>query len=159
MSPSPRTRHQRVSWNLAALFDRFLTAHPLGEMFCAPYDVVLSDRDVVEPDLVYVSSVHSAIITDDHIKGAPDLVIEILSEGSRNMDEVVKWTLYQRYGVAEYWIVDPERERVIVYRFVAGQYVRAAVLVRESGDCLTSDLFPGLSLPLVQVFEGCRRTA
>ncbi len=157
VSPSPRTKHQKVSWNLAGLFDRFLTRHPLGEMFCAPYDVVLSDEDVVETDLVYVSAARAAIITEANVQGAPDLVVEILSESSGKADEITKRKLYERCGILEYWIVDPESEGVKVYRLVDGRYVRAAELSHKAGDRLTSDLFPGLSLPLAEVFEGCRR--
>jgi len=157
VSPSPRTNHQIVSWNLVVLLDRFLASHPLGKMFCAPLDVVLSDLDVVEPDLFYVSSARSEIITDDNIQGAPDLVVEILSPSSRKTDEIVKRKLYERHGILEYWIVDPELSMVKVYRLVSGRYVRVAELSHEAGDCLTSEQFPGLSLPLAGIFEGCRQ--
>ena len=156
VSPSPRTNHQIVSWNLVVLLDRFLASHPLGKMFCAPLDVVLSDLDVVEPDLFYVSSARSEIITDDNIQGAPDLVVEILSPSSRKTDEIVKRKLYERHGILEYWIVDPELSMVKVYRLVSGRYSRVAELSHEAGDCLTSDQFQGLSLPLADIFEGCR---
>jgi len=156
VSPSPRTNHQKISWNLAGFFDGFLASYPLGEMFCAPFDVVLSDLDVVEPDLVYVSAARAAIIGDDNIHGAPDLVVEILSPSSRKTDEIIKRKTYERHGILEYWIVDPELSMVKVYRLVSGKYIRVAELSHEAGDCLTSDQFPGLSLPLADIFDGCR---
>ena len=156
MSPSPRTNHQKIALNLAVLIDVFLAAHPFGEIFCAPLDVVLSDLDVVEPDLVYVSAAQTAIIGDDNIRGVPDLVVEILSPSSRKTDEVVKRKTYERHGILEYWIVDPELSMVKVYRLDSGRYVRVAELSLEGGDCLTSGQFPGLSLPLADIFDGCR---
>ena len=86
VSPSPRTNHQKISGNLFVLLYVFLTDHPFGEVFCAPFDVVLSNLDVLEPDLVYVSAERASIITDDNIQGAPDLVVEILSPSSRKTD-------------------------------------------------------------------------
>jgi len=133
MSPSPFTKHQRVSFNLSGILFGFLKQHPLGKVFTAPMDVVLSDTDVVEPDLLFIASEHASIITEKHIMGVPDLVVEILSQGSgtetcatRNMsqmglgrktDEIIKRRLYEQYGVKEYWIVDPELESVKVYRW------------------------------------------
>jgi len=156
MSPSPRTNHQVIVSNLDRTVGAWVDKKSLGSLFVAPYDVVLSDLDVVEPDLVYVSAARAAIITDDNIHGAPDLVVEILSPSSRKTDEVIKRKTYERHGILEYWIVDPELSTVKVHRLVSGRYVRVAELSHEAGDCLTSDQFPGLSLPLADIFEGCR---
>jgi Uma2 family endonuclease len=152
MSPSPKTTHQDTSGNLFNCIKEFLKRTHLGRVFAAPYDVVFSDVDVVEPDLVYVSAARSAIITEDNIQGAPDLVVEILSPSSRKTDEIIKRKLYERYGVAEYWIVDPELETVKVYRFVEGRYARVAELARETGATLASPQFPGLTIPLDEIF-------
>ncbi len=126
--------------------------YKMGEVLPAPMDVVLSDFDVVEPDLLYVSAARGAIVTDKNIQGAPDLVVEILSEGSRKADEVIKRKLYETYGVQEYWIVDPELEQVRVYKLTDGRYVRTAELSSEEPGVLTSDLFPGLTMPLSEIF-------
>src|SRR5439155_4700501 len=80
----------------------YLRNRPLGRLFVAPFDVVLSDLDVVEPDLVYIAKEHDARVTDQNVRGTPDLVAEILSLGTRRTDEVVKRKLYERFGVAEY---------------------------------------------------------
>ena len=152
MTPAPNTKHQRVSFKLSAAFANFLTSHRLGEVFAAPYDVLLSDEDIVEPDLVFVSAARAAIITEKNIQGPPDLVVEILSAGTRKTDEVVKRKLYERYGVREYWIVDPELETVKIYRLTDQGYVRAAELAREANEILSAPLLPGLQIPLADLF-------
>jgi Uma2 family endonuclease len=152
MTPSPATKHQRISLKLSAAFANFLKVHRVGEVFAAPFDVVLSDEDVVEPDLLFVSAARSAIITDKNIQGPPDLVIEILSETSRKTDEIIKRKLYERSRVAEYWIVDPELETIKVYRLTDQGYVRASELAREANEILSTPLLPGFQAPLAEIF-------
>ena len=88
-----------------------------------------------------------------HGVGAPDMVIEILSETTRKMDEVVKKKLYERYGVLEYWIVDPELALVKIYRLTDGRYGRAEERAQERGETLTTVLLPGLDISLTELFE------
>jgi Uma2 family endonuclease len=153
MSPSPFTKHQRILVNLCVAIKIFLKKHPIGEVFVAPMDVVLSDFDVVEPDLLFITADHASIITEKHIMGVPDLVVEILSEGSRKRDEVVKRRLYEQYGVQEYWIVDPELESVKVYRRQDAGFVRIAELSVESGGgTLTTPALPALTISLSEIF-------
>jgi Uma2 family endonuclease len=153
VTPSPNTRHQSVSFKLSAAFAAFLKTHRLGKAFAAPFDVVLSDEDIVEPDLLFVSAARSAIITDKNIQGPPDLVVEILSETSRKTDEIIKRKLYERHGVAEYWIVDPELETIKVYRMTDHGYVRTAELSREADDRLATPLLPDFAVSLAELFE------
>ena len=150
--PSPWVKHQAVLGNLFLPISNFSKRTVPGRVFIALLDVVLSDLDVVEPDLVYVSAARAAIITEKNIQGAPDLIVEILSEWSRKTDEIVKRKLYERHGVSEYWIVDPELETVKVYRLVEGRYVRVSEFSREADATLTSPHFPGLSIPLIEIF-------
>lgn len=153
MTPSPSTKHQRISMNLSNLFFNYLKVHRRGRIFTAPCDVVLSDLDVVQPDLLFVSAARASLITEKCIQGAPDLVIEILSETTRKIDEIIKRKLYERHGVGEYWIVDPELENVKVYRCSAqGGYVRAAEPARESGDTTATPLLPDCVIPLAEIF-------
>jgi Uma2 family endonuclease len=86
------------------------------------------------------------------VRGAPDLVVEIGSPSTRKRDETTKRRLYERFGVAEYWVVDPELDEIKVYRMVDGRYTRTAELSLERADVLTSPLFPGLALPLADIF-------
>ena len=152
MTPSPNTKHQSVSFKLSAAIANFLAGSGIGRAFAAPFDVVLSDEDIVEPDLLFVSSARAAIITDKNVQGPPDLVVEILSAGTRKTDEVIKRKLYERYGVREYWIVDPELEGIKIYRLTDQGYIRAAELSRETNDSLSTPLLPGFQVPLAELF-------
>lgn len=154
VSPSPGSAHQLIIGNLYLLMRTFLREHPAGVVMLAPFDIVFSQYDVVEPDLIYFSRERfKAVVGEKNATGAPDLAIEVLSPSSRRRDEVLKRRLYERTGVAEYWIVDPDLEAVRVYRLVEGRYVRAAELSSEQGDSLTTPLWPGLSMALASVFE------
>ena len=152
MTPSPNTRHQEISKNLLRIIDVFLLDNPLGKVFSAPYDVVFSQDplQVAEPDLVFVSKAHASIITEKNIQGVPDLLIEILSPGTAATDRRVKRTLYERFGVPEYWIVDPKAEAVQVFRLSDGRYGTGLECRKE--DSLDSPLLLGLSIPLSKVF-------
>jgi Uma2 family endonuclease len=152
MTPSPRTKHQRISMQLSALLHAHAGRTKAGHVFAAPFDVVLSNLDVVEPDVLFISSARTSIITEENIQGPPDLIMEILSESTRKTDEIVKRKLYERFGVKEYWIVDPELEAVKIYRLTDQRYGRVAELSRESGDTLATPLLPGLQILLSSLF-------
>ncbi len=153
VTPAPRTKHQRVSGNLYRLLSTYVHQKRCGAMFAAPTDVVFSDLDVVQPDLLFISAGRASLITEKNIQGPPDLMLEILSEATRRTDEIIKRKLYDRYGVPEYWIVDPEIEIVKVYRRTDQGYQRTAELTKEAGDVLTTPLLPSLQLPLAAIFE------
>ncbi len=152
-TPSPKTKHQIVSGNLLILLGSFVRGKNLGKVIAAPFDVVLSNEDVVQPDLLFVSWERLPIVTENNVQGPPDLAIEILSETTRRMDEMVKRKLYKRFGVREYWIVDPELASVKVYRMTEKGYARIAELSVESDGILTTPLLPGFEAPLSAVFE------
>ncbi|MEK7871352.1 MAG: Uma2 family endonuclease [Nitrospirota bacterium] len=153
MTPAPSTRHQRILENLLVAIKVFLKKNKLGEVYIAPTDVVLSDLDVVQPDLLFISSHRSSNITEKCIQGAPDLVVEIVSETTRKTDEVIKRKLYERYGVEEYWIVDPELETIKVFRMTGQGYVRSSELSNEAKDLLTTPMLPDLQIPVAEIFE------
>ena len=111
-----------------------------------------SDDSVVEPDLLYISKARAERMTKKNIQGAPDLVVEVLSESTRRTDEVRKRKLFERYDVLEYWIVDPELETVKVFRRKEARFERVAELSLESLDALTTPLLPGFELPLGRIF-------
>jgi Uma2 family endonuclease len=151
VNASPILRHQRVSYRLVLAIGIYLEQHPLGELFFAPLDIVFSQHDVVEPDLMFISNERREIMTVKNIQGAPDLLVEILSQSNKRYDEVTKHGLYERTGVGEYWIVDPARNAVRVFRRnVAGRYERVAEL--SATDTLTSPLFPTLEIRLDRIF-------
>jgi Uma2 family endonuclease len=153
VTPSPNTKHQRVSGNLYFLVRAWLEEHPTGQIFYAPFDVLFSRFDVAAPDLLYISNERLAtILTAQHVTGAPDLIVEIGSPGTRKRDETIKRRLYERSGVAEYWVIDPQLDLVRVYRRTGHSFSRPSELSAEAADVLTTDLLPGLALPLVRIF-------
>jgi len=112
-----------------------------------------STFDVVEPDLRFIPDGRMRVLTDKHVRGAPDLVVEIASQDTRRRDEGVKLVLYEPADVVEYWIVDPDTESVHVYRRRGGRLACVQTLVREPGAQLTSPLLPGAALALDAIFE------
>jgi Uma2 family endonuclease len=153
VTPSPNTRHQRISGKLTWALQQHLESHPVGELFYAPLDIVLSAHDVVEPDLFYISHERAAkVLTPQHARGASELVIEIASKGTRQRDETIKRRLYEREGVADYWVVDPEVDAIRVYRRAGDRFDRAVELTCERNDVLTTPLLPGLEVVLTRIF-------
>jgi len=155
VTPSPATIHQRLVRKLVVALDSQLSAGRLGEVFAAPFDVVMSNHDVVEPDLLVVMNDQRDILTEKHVRGAPAIVVEILSPGTRQRDEILKRQLYARAGVREYWMVDPEGQAISVCRQSGSAGFEHTIELRAaSGDVLTSELLPGFSLALERLFEG-----
>ena len=152
VTPSPNTKHQSVSMNLTVALALYLRQRPLGRLFAAPFDVVLSDLDVVEPDLVYLARERLEILTEKHVRGVPDLLVEILSPGTRKTDEITKRRRYEHFGVREYCVVDPELDAIKIYRRVDTAFVRVAELSVEHQNVLTTPLLPGFSVPLSEIF-------
>ena len=150
VTPSPNLDHQRISRRIELAVANYLEAHPIGEIFDAPMDVILSDFDVLEPDLLVVLNEHREILKT-WVEGTPDLVVEILSPSTSHRDRGLKLKAYARHGVTEYWIVDPEQRAIEVYRLGRERY-RLSQVFREA-ESLTSPLLPGFSLPLASVFN------
>ena len=154
VTPSPNTKHETVSVTLTVLIGGWLEANPIGRLYHAPFDVVFSRFDVVEPDVLYLSNERAAeVLTTQHVSGTPDLVVEIGSRGTRARDETLKRALYERSGVTEYWFVDPEIDVVRIYRWSGERFVRPMESSREANDVLTTPLLPGLELPLARLFR------
>ena len=149
MTASPVTRHQRISRDLLYLIQSYLESHPIGEVFSAPFDIVLSFTDVVVPDLIYLSKSRAHFLTAKNLQGAPDLVIEILSPSTRLRDRRLKRDLYERVGIEEYWLVDPDDDSVEIYRRGAEGF-RPSVRYEKTG-MFTTSLMPGFELPLDRV--------
>ena len=150
MAPAPRTAHQRTSRRMGTLLDTFVAENDLGEVFIAPYDVVLSETDVVQPDLLFVSKERSYIINEDNIRGAPDLVIEILSPSTAQRDRTLKRTLYALHGVPEYWQADTDAKIAMVLTLDNGEYKVAGIY--GEGQTLVSPLLPGFTLEIDRIF-------
>ncbi len=150
MMPSPNEPHQRISAEIEYLLQSYVKKHKTGFVYDAPFDVVLSDEDIVQPDIIYVSKERRNIITHNNIQGAPDLVVEILSPKISYRDREIKRKLYYKYGVKEYWIVDPIKQTVeVLSRDVAG-YKKTGMY--DVDTPLSSPLLPDLSMNLKSVF-------
>lgn len=148
--PAPKEPHQRVSMRLSAVLYYKVEAVGMGYVYAAPFDVILSDTDVVQPDLLYVSNERAHIITADNILGAPDLVVEILSPGTAERDRTFKRSLYALHGVREYWLVDPMMHTIEVLRL--GENSFEAVGMFGAGETLTSPTLADFRLNLDEVF-------
>ena len=154
VTAAPNLKHQTAVGNLFLELGGFVRARKLGRVWTAPVDVVLSDHDVVQPDIVFLARNRMSLAAEGaNLQGAPDLAVEVLSPATRRTDAVMKRHLYEKFGVQEYWLVDPELEKVEVYRLWDGRYRRAAELSAEGGDVLKSPLFPGLEIVLSEIFE------
>ena len=152
MVPAPNLKHQEVQGRLHYKLVEFILDRELGKLLLAPCDVVLSDSDVVQPDLLFVSRDREHLLSNgNNVQGAPDLVIEILSPSTADKDQGVKRELYGRYGVAEYWLVDPLAETVSIHRRRAGKLTATRTVRR--GEALRSPLLAGLELHLNDIFS------
>ncbi|MCL0070593.1 Uma2 family endonuclease [Dehalococcoidia bacterium] len=150
MVPSPSEAHQSISRNLLFLLWKFVRDNALGVVYHAPFDIVFSEEDIAQPDLIYISNERRGIITPDDVRGAPDLVIEILSPSTAGRDRTYKKTLYARHGVKEYWIVDPKEKTVEVMSL--GEEGFETIELCRKGDVLLTRLLEGLAVPLSEVF-------
>ncbi len=142
VTPAPNTRHQDIVGLLFRRIGDHVERHGGGRVFVAPYDAILSPTNVVQPDIVFVADADTGRITAANLQGPPTLAVEVLSEARH--DRVRKRRLYAQFGVAEYWIVDPEGERVEVYRLDGQTYPTPTLL--EAGTELTTGHLPGFSI-------------
>jgi Uma2 family endonuclease len=152
MTAAPFVPHQDLLVELTFRFKGFLKTHRLGRFLIAPTDVLLSPYDIVQPDLLFVSNERAAIVGLKNIQGAPDLVIEILSKGTRQLDERIKLEAYERCGVREYWMFDRFRRGVQPWERTDAGLRPQPFLSAAAGDVLTTPLLPGFELPLAELF-------
>jgi Uma2 family endonuclease len=121
VTAAPSRRHQWVVQKLAVEFDRLLVRPGHGEVYPAPFGVEFPvTGEGVQPDFIFVSRDRLHIVGEDWVRGAPDLVVEILSPSTAARDRGIKLKLYRRQGVAEYWIVDPDAHVVDVWDLAGG---------------------------------------
>jgi Uma2 family endonuclease len=148
MSPSPRPGHQKLVLRIARLLEDFVQAKQLGEVYVSPLDVVFSPRRVAQPDVIFVAQANRKII-QDRIRGAPDLLVEVVSEGTWRRDRIEKKALYEQFRVAEYWIVDPEARTIEVFALTQGAYQLHAR--GEGAEAVNSRVLPRFSLAFSQI--------
>ncbi|MGI8688191.1 MAG: Uma2 family endonuclease [Thermomicrobiales bacterium] len=150
VSPAPRTTHQRIIVQLMAILHAHVEAHNLGVVYVAPTDVLLSLTTVVQPDILFIRRENMAIITELNIQGPPDLCIEVLSPSTESVDRERKMAVYARYGVQEYWIINPMRQMVSVYVRDGGLFTLKAEAT--GNDRVTSDVVTGFQMSAQSIF-------
>ncbi len=151
MAPAPNIAHQTITFNLGRLIADHLDSKPVGRVFVAPVDVHLSGHDVVQPDVLFVAKANAGLIREDGVHGAPDLVIEVLSPASAQIDSKVKKRLYARHGCKELWLVDPLLSQIQIYDF-ARDTAKPTRLIADH-EKFTTPLLPGLTLSAAAVFK------
>jgi Uma2 family endonuclease len=150
MSPAPSAEHQRLLKKIFRLLDGFVEAKGLGEVNIAPFDVILEEDNVVQPDLFFVATEKRNAITNGGLQGAPDLIVEILTPSSFFRDTVQKKDLYEAFGVGEYWIADPANRVIEVFTLVGEKYQLHAFLA--GSGTITSARLSGLEINAQSVF-------
>ena len=150
MVPAPVTYHQKISRELEFELLKFVKKNGLGEVFDAPCDVVLSNENVVQPDILFISKERLNIIEEKNIHGPPDIVIEIVSEDSAYRDMIQKKKLYAQFGVSEFWLVIPKEKEIEIYMLEKEGYQ----LFKRYGekDTLKSRLLKELRIELKRIF-------
>ena len=150
VSPSPNRKHQRLVQAVYRwLYER--ERQEGGQAFVAPFDVIFDEYNVTEPDVLFVRAERLHIVTEAHVQGAPDLVVEVLSPSTRSRDLGVKAHLYARFHVSEYWAVDPDMNTLTIYRLTTDGYqVTGPFRVDE---VVQSPLFPETALAIADLFR------
>ena len=151
MAPAPSWEHQESSGNLYSILRAFVLANLLGRVVYSPIDMFLSDEDVFQPDIVFISNERLGIIHSDGIHGAPDLVIEVLSPGTERIDRTLKSERYEMFEVSEYWQANPIAKTILVLRARDGAFERVGLFTE--GMTLETPLLPGLRVDVSEVFD------
>ena len=150
MAAAPNRAHQITSMALGSRMYMFVDERDLGWVFDAPFDVVLSDTDVVQPDILFVSNERAHIQTPANIQGAPDLVVEIISPSSERRDWRIKRELYAKHGVKEYWLIDPINR--VIWLMLLRRGVLEIVGTYGIGDTVSSSALAGFSVKVDDIF-------
>jgi Uma2 family endonuclease len=150
MSPAPRPKHQEVSLNLALAMHQFVKEHGLGKVYSAPIDLILPDlANPVQPDLLFIRQERLAMVKENFIEGAPDLIVEVLSPSNPDLDRRIKFQIYAQAGVAEYWLVDPEHRQIEVYVLRGQAYALAGTFGPEQQ--LRSEVLAAFAGPVGEI--------
>jgi len=149
--PSPNTIHQAIVRKISRAFEDYVLSRGMGTIFFAPLDVVLSNEDVVQPDILFVSTERTSIITEQNIQGAPDIVLEVLSRATASRDRTLKRARYARFGVREYWIVDPQTKTIEI--LTASETGFDTYRVFPIGTAASSPLMAELAMQTSAIFS------
>ena len=149
---SPNLEHQEVSMMLSTFMNMFILSQQLGKLYAAPMDVYLSGVDLLVPDLVFIGKDNPATLKPNKcIIGVPDLIVEILSKGTQNVDRGTKMKQYRAAKVPEYWIVDPRLQSIEVYEWTPTGYELVSS-AEEIGEII-SKVLPDFKLEVATLFN------
>ena len=150
MTPAPSIQHQRILRKLSIILDNYVDMNRLGEILFAPCDIIFSDINVVQPDLIFVSRDNYQIRTELNIQGAPDLLVEILSASTKDSDRIFKKHIYEKFHVKEYWIIDPGEETIEIWALKNRKYHLFCKANKKVS--LKSMILSGLRIDLASIF-------
>ncbi len=151
MPAMPTSQHQYIATRLAVYIFNYVEGRGLGKTFGSPVDVYVSETTVLQPDLSYLSNERLFIDDGNKLNGAPDLVIEILSQATEQRDRTFKFREYTRSGAKEYWLVSPDKKEIEVYQNSEKGFEPAALYRRS--DTLNTPLFGDIQLKVGLIFE------
>ncbi|QGP92122.1 Putative restriction endonuclease [Neomoorella glycerini] len=151
LTPSPTSYHQIISMQLVSKMVAYVTTNDLGIVLDAPLDVYLEETETYQPDILFISRERLNIIKKEKIIGAPDLVVEILSPTTAYYDLRKKYRIYEKHGVREYWLVDPEERCVQVYIAEAGKFKLDQEVEKKGIVC--SRVIEGFSIDAAAIFH------
>lgn len=149
--PAPLPRHQDVVYKIAKTLDGYAEKHG-GKMFVSPLDIVFSDYNVLQPDVLFFQASRQHLVDPDNvIRHAPDIAVEVLSGSTSSRDRGRKMGIYRQYGVKEYWLVNPLNRSIERHELINDRYT--LVQAASVGDTLGSRVLPGLEMPLLSLFD------
>ena len=151
MAPGASWEHQESIINLGSTLRDFVRANRFGRVVASPVDVYLSNEDVFQPDIVFVSVERMDIIHRSGVHGAPDLVVEMLSPSTERRDLTIKRERYEMFGVREYWLADTIGKTITVLRARDGVFELVGVF--GEGMTVETPLIPGLVVDVSEVFD------
>ncbi|MFT5130714.1 MAG: Uma2 family endonuclease [Rhodothermales bacterium] len=148
MAPAPNSEHQDISGEISYALRSYARQHG-GRVFYAPLDVFLDEHNVLQPDILWISPERLPRISKRGLEGAPDLVVEILSESTKTRDKNVKLKLYRRFGVREYWLVDPKTQSIEIHCFQHDNRVRTLA----GDEAVVSPVLPGFEMSVTELIR------
>jgi Uma2 family endonuclease len=149
---APSTLHQRISGKIYFALETINRSKKLGEIISAPFDVFFDEYNQTQPDLLFISNQNRHILNEEFAKGTPDFIVEIISPTSVLRDRIDKKNLYERMGVQEFWLIDPQYEEIEVFVLENNRYELFSAATSDEG-ILKSKIFEGLEMNLSEIFN------
>jgi Uma2 family endonuclease len=148
--PSPLEPHQTLAFKLTLQLGNHIVKHKLGKLLFAPMDVIFNDNDTMQPDLLFVSNERLSIV-DRQIKGAPDFLVEILSDGNTTKEMSYKKHIFETHGVREYWLINLNKQTISQYENIEDEFVIRNKIQKDGS--LKSVVIEGFTLKASDIFE------